>query len=94
MTQSSRITEDSDDLPVFEEGEEFLEMQEKEASVVPSRSIHSSQENVSTSSDKEHPTKVAEIGIVNRGRSSLDSGTGAFELHSLRKNSNEHTSYC
>ncbi|XP_028404269.1 tyrosine-protein kinase ABL2-like [Dendronephthya gigantea] len=93
MTQSSRMTEDSDDLPVFEEDEELLETPEKEANV-PLKVIRSSQENVETSSESECPAKVPEIGIVNRGRSSVDSGTNAFELRSLRRNSDDQTSHC
>ena len=95
-SEASKITEvsDADDLPVFDD-----EPQETHV-LPPQKETQTSEEDEKTPQNEDTEVSVnesenpIEIGTVNRGRSSIDSGANVELPCTLRKNSVERTSYC
>ncbi len=95
-SEASKNTEisDADDTSVFETDVSLQTPQkETQASQEDIPTIQEPQEENSEVNMAESENPV-EVGIVNRGRSSIDSGTNVEVPPTLRKNSVEQTSYC
>ena len=95
-SEASKNTEisDADDTSVFETDVSLQTPQkETQASQEDVQTVQEPQEENAEVNMAESENPV-EVGIVNRGRSSIDSGTNVEVPPTLRKNSVEQTSYC